>query len=307
MRSEYLEVFLSIVDAGSISGAAARLHMAQSNVSTVLRTIEQETGHTLIRRTRGQRAGLVPTEEGFLFCEYAKGVLDRYDQTLLAMEQLHTDVASCLQLSTGQTLSVTLLNGILKGFSKSNPSIQVNVKVVPLSTIEDVHRAFEEGRCNFVVATHPLADERFVSERFLEDPIVLICSRSLKIGTSLTLWDLKNLPLVFREPTCATMTALSSSMEKIGSSLRELSPVMTVYGASAVREAVKYGALCGFVPLTAYRPNEDVGHIRIIPVEGFDGQRAVYLVYRKNVRLSPEARLLRRFILSSEWRSEFAL
>ncbi len=112
---------------------------------------------------------------------------------------------------------------------------------------------------------------------------------------------------MLREPTCATMIHLAHALQKNGLSPSDLNLSLTVYGTSAVREAIKYGSFCGFVPRTAYRPDEDMTRIRIVHVKGFESRRIVYLLQRKNAALRPELLLFRRFVLSSESHLEFAL
>ena len=65
-----LEVFVKIVEAGSISEAARRLHLTPSAVSKALSKLEDYTKVTLIKRTT---RSMVVTESGrFLYSEAAR-------------------------------------------------------------------------------------------------------------------------------------------------------------------------------------------------------------------------------------------
>lgn len=52
MNLKQLEYFTAIAEAGSITGAAAQLHIAQPPLSHQLRALEEELGVQLVQRGR---------------------------------------------------------------------------------------------------------------------------------------------------------------------------------------------------------------------------------------------------------------
>ena len=70
MTTEEIEAFLAICEAKSISKAAEKLYISQPSLSTKLKTLEQETGCTLLARRKGQRE-LSLTEAGRRFYDLA--------------------------------------------------------------------------------------------------------------------------------------------------------------------------------------------------------------------------------------------
>ena len=57
---------------GSINRAAQNLYTSQSNLSTALKSLEEELGYSVFKRTSN---GSVPTAEGYLFIQSAKAIL----------------------------------------------------------------------------------------------------------------------------------------------------------------------------------------------------------------------------------------
>jgi len=306
MRSEQLEIFLHIVDSGSISAAAEQMGLTQSTVSSSLIAIEREVGCSLVVRSRGQRTPLVPTREGSYFYEYAQDVLRLWEKFRVRISEAPRRERP-VRLISGQTPAVTLLAGMLKSLHRKNGTIETSLLVGHVSTEEEVHRAMEETPFDFAFVTIGVSDPELICEPILEDPMILICNRSLNVEDEITLEEFLKLPVVLREEKCAMMISLEAMLHQHGLSIKDIRPAMTVYGTSAVREAVKYGALCGFVPRTAYRANEDAPHIRIVRVKGLENRRTVYLLRRRGAVMTPQMQLFRRFVLSGDWRSEFAL
>jgi len=76
-RSEELQVFVSVIDCGSISAAAEQLGQTPSAVSRTLARLEGKLGTTLINRTT-RRMDL--TEEGRFFVLHARSILEQMSE-----------------------------------------------------------------------------------------------------------------------------------------------------------------------------------------------------------------------------------
>lgn len=72
-----LRYFVATVEAGTVSGAAVRCHVAQPSISNAILQLEQEFGLTLFVR---QPKGVVPTEAGVKFYQQAKALLIHADE-----------------------------------------------------------------------------------------------------------------------------------------------------------------------------------------------------------------------------------
>lgn len=84
MTIQQLECMLAVFRHGSISKAAASLFIAQSNLSTMLRNVEEELDFTVFVRTN---KGIQPTEQGMLFLRHAASLCEEYHQMLDACKQ----------------------------------------------------------------------------------------------------------------------------------------------------------------------------------------------------------------------------
>jgi DNA-binding transcriptional LysR family regulator len=73
----HLEALVAVADEGSVTRAAARLHLAQPAVSRTLRQLEQRLGATLLERSS---SGAVPTEAGAAVLDDARAALAAVDR-----------------------------------------------------------------------------------------------------------------------------------------------------------------------------------------------------------------------------------
>ncbi len=77
MDTEFARTFLAVVAAGNFVGAAQRLHVTQSTVSTRIQTLERQLGTPLLRRGRG---GAELTPAGQRFLRHAKSLVRTTEQ-----------------------------------------------------------------------------------------------------------------------------------------------------------------------------------------------------------------------------------
>lgn len=75
MHISQLEYIVDIADTQSISNTATRFFMTQQAVSSSIRQLENELGYTLLIRSK---KGVIFTDEGKIFLEYATGALENF-------------------------------------------------------------------------------------------------------------------------------------------------------------------------------------------------------------------------------------
>ncbi len=76
MSLAQIRYFVAVAEEGTVSGAAARLRIAQPAVSRQIRALEDELGATLFHRTP---AGMRLSTEGHVFLEHGLEILARVD------------------------------------------------------------------------------------------------------------------------------------------------------------------------------------------------------------------------------------
>ena len=79
MNTLHFKYAVEIEKTRSITQAAENLYMAQPNLSKAIKELENNLGITIFRRTS---KGVIPTDQGLKFLEYAKQILIQIDNTL---------------------------------------------------------------------------------------------------------------------------------------------------------------------------------------------------------------------------------
>ena len=119
---ELLRTLVCVVDEGSFTRAAGRVHRTQSTVSQQVRKLEQMVGKTLLLRDRTGNQ-VAATEDGELMLTYARKLLAMADEAELVL--LAPRGAQVIRLGVPEDFDVSRLTALLAGFAASHPDIRL--------------------------------------------------------------------------------------------------------------------------------------------------------------------------------------
>jgi DNA-binding transcriptional LysR family regulator len=182
MLNTALIYFLEVVNAGSLTLAAQKLHVAPSAISRMVQKLEEEYQTRLFDR---HARGMVLTESGELLAAYAR-------RAYLESERAHSEIRDLshvgqqlIRLSANQAFGRELLPRVMGEFRKNEPNVQFELSILQsadinarvrkgqddiglsynLSPPEGVHIQYARRIPAYAVmaATHPLAKRELLS------------------------------------------------------------------------------------------------------------------------------------------------
>lgn len=180
--TEYMDIFVHVVESGSFIRAAEHLQMHRPAVSKALQQLEEELGVKLLHRTT-RRLSL--TSEGEAFYQRAKVLLGEMAD-LMATYSSTQSVSGSLRLDFPLTLAHSLLIPELGEFKERYPDIEI----ILTSSDRRIDLIAEGIDC--VVRLGELEDSSFIARRIGEVAMVTCAAPSYlaKYGTPQTLDDL---------------------------------------------------------------------------------------------------------------------
>lgn len=122
---ELLKTLVCVVEEGSFTLAANRVHRTQSTVSQQVRKLEQSVGKTLLLRDRAG-GNVSATEDGELMLLYARRLLaiaGEAEQLLAAPR-----TARVLRLGVPEDFDVSRLTALLAGFAASHADVRLETQ-----------------------------------------------------------------------------------------------------------------------------------------------------------------------------------
>ena len=169
MTTEEIEAFLAICEAKSISKAAEKLYISQPSLSTKLKTLEQETGCTLLARGKGQRE-LSLTEAGRRFYDLAV----QYREIIRQMREVGGQTAlEKLRVSSLNSVGTYLMTPVYERFMQQNREIVLEVQDLQMLT---VCSSLERGETDLAFAFPAELPRGILSSPVFSEPMVLVCA-----------------------------------------------------------------------------------------------------------------------------------
>lgn len=196
MDIRQLSYFIAIVEEGSISKAAKKLHIAQPPLSHQLKLLEDELGVKLVERNTRK---LKITNVGELLSHRAKQVLDLIDTTIKEVHDLNSGIQGTLSIGTVSSAGATLLPEHINKFQLKYPLI--NFEILD----EDTNKIIEllkNGVIDIGFIRTPFNDEMLESICLPVEPMVAIGTElhwNMETEKHICLDKLKTKPLIVQK------------------------------------------------------------------------------------------------------------
>jgi DNA-binding transcriptional LysR family regulator len=271
-----LEYFLAIVEAGSVTVAARRVHAAQPTLSHALARLEAELGERLLERKA--RSPLRVTEQGELVAQRARQALSALGALRDDLASLRGQVGGNLRIAAIQSLSATLLPGVLASLARQYPAIKPSVRTL---AAESIARSVASGRADVgLLAGAPRSSLRGLAVQVLfEEPLVALVRRGDPLARCkrIRLRQLAERELVL----VPDGTFLSDMIHEACASAGFVPNVrLTLASAEALRETVRAGLGLTLLPRGYAAPTDR--DLVALPLSHPTPRREVLLIQRSS-------------------------
>lgn len=141
-----LEYFVAVAESGTVTGAASRVHLSQSAMSTALADLERSLRVQLVLRHHARGVSLTPAGERLLVA--ARQLLGQADDLQSLAGDLGDDLAGHLTLGCFAILAPFVLPPVLAAADEQLPGLQVATTEEPLDRLET---GLLEGRLELAI------------------------------------------------------------------------------------------------------------------------------------------------------------
>jgi len=141
-----LEYFVAVAESGTVTGAASRVHLSQSAMSTALADLERSLGVQLLLRHHARGITLTPAGDRLLVA--ARQLLGQADDLQTLAGDLGDDLGGHLTLGCFAILAPFVLPSVLAAIDERLPGLQVATTEEPLDRLES---GLLEGRLELAI------------------------------------------------------------------------------------------------------------------------------------------------------------
>jgi len=254
-----LQTFVIIVDTGSFTAAAKRIHRTQSAVSMQIKRLESALGHPLFERNSRD---LRLSGMGEVFYDYARRILDEYK---LAMEAVgHGFIEGDLTVGAPDDFATTFLPKVLAGFRKLYPRVRIHIVSEPSRQLIN---SLSVGSVDIALLTE---GEGSTSPTVVHrEPLVWVSSEHHQVHTQ------DPIPLaVFHSGDVFRRSAVG----ELRGRGRDVSVVVTSSGFAGLDSAVQAGIAVAVIFEGSVRPGMRI----LTPQEGFPTLPSIGVVVQRS-------------------------
>ncbi|AWT49654.1 LysR family transcriptional regulator [Psychrobacter sp. YP14] len=244
MNTTNLTTFITVMQTGSISGAAEKLFITQPAVSKRIKNLEDEFKVTLFD-TLGR--GIVPTAAANELLPHAKRWLDDYDNFKINIQNSQQTISGKLVIGTSHHIGLHHLSPVLKQFIQTYPSVQLEVHFVDS---EAAHKAVLDGELSLAFLTlPPVYDKRLTYHTLWSDPLFFVTGTLSPLAqkSNVTLEQLAHYSAIL--PAANTFTSQITLAEFAKQNLKPYA-TMTTNPLESIRMLVSVGLGWSVLPQT---------------------------------------------------------
>ena len=162
-----IRTFLSVLDAGSISGAAARSDLSKSVVSKRITDFEAALGVALFTRHAGR---IAPTDSALSLAERLRPALAELVAATESAAAPEAALRGRLAIAAPMSFGIRHLGPVIAGFARAHPGLEI--------VLDYDDRHMDLGRAGFDLGLRigHLKDSSLMARRLCEDPRALVAS-----------------------------------------------------------------------------------------------------------------------------------
>src|SRR5262245_13738153 len=170
MKLQDLHILMAVVQAGSMSKAAALLNTTQPAISRSIAELERTIGVRLLDRNP---EGVEPTEYGRVLLDGGTAVFDDLRQTVKNIEFVSDPTTGEVRIGSNPSLAAGFVCAVVDQLSRRYPRIAIHLAAAVQA--ETLHRELSDRNVDLLIVRRfgPLADERLSFEFLFDDSFVV--------------------------------------------------------------------------------------------------------------------------------------
>lgn len=269
-----LKVFQTVAKRLNFTKAAAELYITQPAVTKHIHELEQYFKTKLFER-KGSQIKLTPAGE--ILLQHTEQIFSVYRSLEFEMSNFSQKYKGKLRLGASTTVAQYVLPPALAAFHQKFPEVQITLTT---NNTEQIESALKNNEIDLGVIEGRSRNTSIKYSEFIKDEIVLIASNKNPFAKKGTIQpqDLKNIPLLLREPGSGTLEVIAHSLKSFGIKIRDLKIEMQLASTESMKSYLLHSDCMAFVSVHSVLNELKQNEFRIIDIKGPDIERYFYFI-----------------------------
>lgn len=280
-----LQLFICIVDAGSITQGAIKAHLALASASERLRLMEEDVGVPLLMR---HPRGVTLTDAGETLAKHARQLLDQQQQLRRELKTFTSGARGKLKLYANTSALTNFLPARLAPWLASHPELHIELEE---RTSADIISLLSTGSGDAGIVSDAVDGNGLIAEPVADDHLVFIIPGDHKLHNkqAVSFADIIAEPFIGLYPGSALQDHIHSHARALGHDLAIRIRMSTFEG---LFEMVDKGIGSGIVPAVMADKYQSRFHYHQLALTDSWARRKLCICYRSRKALNPAMRTL---------------
>ena len=193
MEFRVLKYFLETANEGSITKAAAKLHVTQPTMSKQLKDLERELGTTLFFRTNYT---IRLTESGMLLKDRAEDIIEMVEKTQQEFYSIKNTISGTVYIGSGESYAIKNVTDVMKEIQIEYSKIKFDIVS---GNAQDLEEKLDKGLLDFAVLISPIDLSKYNHIALPDkDTWGLVMNKDAKLSKlkKISLSDLLEIPII---------------------------------------------------------------------------------------------------------------
>ena len=275
LSNRQMEIFMSVYEEGTMTGAARKIHMSQPAISQTIKEIEKLYGTHIFERY-GSR--LHVTQAGKLIYNYSKRIINLYhdlDEAIMLNEGVR-EIRVGGNISAGTAQMVNLV----EKFKEIYPDIDVKVMIFQAPVLL---KAIQENKLDIALIEDQKKQAKYgdlVTIPYYKDRISIIVPNDHPLaGKTVEFSDIVNETFLFRERGAGVRDMFDSILNLKGIGVKV---GWESTSSDALTDAVKRGMGIAVLPYLLVKNSLDSGEVSEVILSDISLSRNLNITYHKD-------------------------
>ncbi|WP_161974223.1 LysR family transcriptional regulator [Rhizobium deserti] len=285
MRIRQLEYFLEVCACGSITQASAKLNVAQPALGMQLRSLEQELGTKLLKRTA---RGTVATAAGQVCLEEARIILNRVRLLKQRLKEMEAAETSTVRLGLTPSMATLMTGRLLETIGAG--AVPINVQIFEEFSHILMSRV-ERGELDIALAFSVPEGTRLSCEPLLQEELTLIMAPGTEfdVAKPIAFRDLVDIPVVMPSERDFLRQLINEALRREDLSLNILYQVESM---RAMKDLILRGRACGILPYGNVVGEVSADHLRTRRIIDPPLTRTLYFIWPAGIDFGRKERIV---------------
>lgn len=259
-----LKTFISVAENLSFSKAAQEIFISQPAVSKHISELEKIYNVVLFDRM-GNRIRL--TEAGNLLLEHARKILDDYNRLEYEMCALLDNTKGTLRIGASSTVAQYILPEIIAKFRQRYSDVKITL--LSGNSLE-IEKELLQGHIDVGLVECVSRNAGLKYTPFMKDELVAVVRTGNPLASkeSITVEELKSIPLVLREFGSGTLEVAQQVLALKGVNIKDLNVEMNIGSTEGIKNYVQHSDAMGIVSIRSVSGEVYRNIFKIVDIDG---------------------------------------